>query len=85
MIDYQAGFNIAITLAAFLGGWVLNSIRDSVRSLHTSDVELSAKVQSIEVLVAGQYVTHTTLDKRCAELYTVLARIESKIDGKADK
>lgn len=85
MTDYQDGFNIVLSLAAFLGGWVLNSIRDSVKALHTSDELLTAKVQAIEVLVAGQYVKRDDMDRNLAALFAKLDRIEIKIDGKADK
>lgn len=85
MTDYQDGFNIVLSLAAFLGGWVLNSIRDSVKALHTSDEQLTAKVQAIEVLVAGQYVKRDDMDRNLAALFAKLDRIEIKIDGKADK
>lgn len=85
MIDYQAGFNIAIGLIAFLGGWILNSVRDSVKSLHESDEQLSNKVQAIEVLVAGQYVTRIDFERNQSALFAKLDRIEQKIDSKADK
>lgn len=51
-MDTQTAFNIVLSLVAFLGGWVLNSLRDSIRSLQKTDMELSEKVQHIEVLVA---------------------------------
>ena len=85
MTDYQDGFNIVLSLAAFLGGWVLNSIRDSVKALHVSDEQLTSKVQAIEVLVAGQYVKRDDMDRNLAALFAKLDRIEIKIDGKADK
>lgn len=85
MIDYQAGFNIALTLIAFLGGWILNSVRDSVKALHVSDEQLTTKVQAIEVLVAGQYVTRVAFERNHAALFAKLDRIEEKLDKKADK
>ena len=84
-MDTQTAFNIVLSLVAFLGGWVLNSLRDSISSLHKSDTELATKVQSIEVLVAGQYVTRTELEKLGQALFMKLDKIESKLDGKADK
>lgn len=85
MMDAQTGFNIVLSLVAFLGGWVLNSLRDSIASLHKSDAELASKVQAIEVLVAGQYVTRTELEKLGQALFIKLDKIEAKLDGKADK
>jgi hypothetical protein len=84
-MNYQDSFNLAIGLIAFLGGWILNSVRDSVKNLHASDEHLAAKVQSIEVLVAGQYVKRDDLDKSISAIFLKLDRIEAKLDGKADK
>lgn len=84
-MDTQTAFNIVLSLVAFLGGWVLNSLRESIATLHKSDNELADKVQRIEVLVAGQYVKRDDLDKIAAALFAKLDKIESKLDGKADK
>lgn len=84
-MDMQTSFNVAVGLIAFLGGWVLNSLRDSIKSLTASDSDLATKVQSIELLVAGSYVKRDDLDKLTAALFAKLDKIESKLDGKADK
>ena len=81
----QTAFNIAVALVAFLGGWVLNSLRESIQSLNKSDKDLAEKVQSIEVLVAGQYVKRDDLDKLSHAIFAKLDRIEFKLDSKADK
>lgn len=84
-MDMQTSFNIAVGLIAFLGGWVLNSLRDSIQSLQKSDTELATKVQSIELLVAGSYVKRDDLDKLTVALFAKLDKIDAKLDGKADK
>ena len=84
-MDTQTAFNIVLSLVAFLGGWVLNSLRDNIASLQKSDSELADKVQKIEVLVAGTYVKRDDLDKIISALFAKLDKIESKIDSKADK
>lgn len=84
-MDMQTSFNVAVGLIAFLGGWVLNSLRDSIKSLTASDSDLATKVQSIELLVAGSYVKRDDLDKLTVALFAKLDKIESKLDGKADK
>ena len=84
-MDMQTSFNVAVGLIAFLGGWVLNSLRDSIKSLTASDSDLATKVQSIELLVAGSYVKRDDLDKLTAALFSKLDKIESKLDRKADK
>ena len=84
-MDIQTSFNIAVGIIAFLGGWVLNSLRDSIQSLQKSDTELATKVQSIELLVAGSYVKRDDLDKLTVALFAKLDKIDAKLDGKADK
>ncbi|CAB5145038.1 hypothetical protein UFOVP147_46 [uncultured Caudovirales phage] len=84
-MDTQTAFNIVLSLVAFLGGWVLNSLRDSIKALQKTDAELADKVQHIEVLVAGQYVKRDDLEKLSTALFNKLDKIEMKLDGKADK
>ena len=84
-MDMQVAFNIAVGLIAFLGGWVLNNLKSSIEGLQKADCDLTTKVQSIEVLVAGQYVKRDDLDKLTAALFAKLDKIEAKLDTKADK
>lgn len=83
--NMQTFFNIAITLAGALGGWVLNSLKTSIEGLQRADADLSTKVQSIEVLVAGQYVRRDDFDKISSEIFRRLDKIYDKLDDKADK
>ncbi len=84
-MDAQTAFNMVVGLVAFLGGWVLNSLRDSIAALQKSDAELADKVQHIEVLVAGSYVKRDDLKELSTALFNKLDKIELKLDGKADK
>lgn len=84
-MESQTIINIAIGLCGALGGWVLNNLKDSISALHKADSDLTSKVQSIEVLIAGDYVKHDALDRLTNSLFAKLDRIESKLDGKADK
>ena len=84
-MEPQTAFNVAICLAGFLGGWVLNSLRDSIKTLQLTDGELADKVQHIEVLVAGQYVKRDDMEKLSQAIFTKLDRIEAKLDHKVDK
>ena len=84
-MDMQTSFNIAVGLIAFLGGWVLNSLRENIQNLQKSDSELATKVQGIELLVAGSYVKRDDLDKLTVALFAKLDKIDAKLDGKADK
>jgi hypothetical protein len=84
-MDTQTAFNIVLSLVAFLGGWVLNSIRDSIAALQRTDNDLADKVQHIEVLVAGSYVKRDDLDKLTTALFDKLDKIDAKLDRKVDK
>lgn len=83
--NFQTFFNIAITLVGALAGWVLNSLKTSIESLQKADKDLTTKVQSIEVLVAGQYVRRDDFDKISSEIFRRLDKIYDKLDDKADK
>ena len=84
-METQQLFNIAIGLIAFFGGWVLNSLKDSISSLRQYDSALADKVQGIELLVAGQYIRRDELKEITAALFHKLDIIETKLDKKADK
>lgn len=84
-MDAQTAFNILLGLVAFLGGWVLNSLRESIKSLQKSDSDLADKVQKIEVLVAGQYVKRDDMEKMSNAIFIKLDKIYDLIDKKADK
>jgi hypothetical protein len=66
-------------------GWILNTLWKTVTDLQKADSCLAEKVASIEILVAGKYVTRDALDKAFDLLLAKLDRIESKLDHKADK
>jgi len=83
--NYQTYFNISVTLIGFLGGWVLNSLKSSIDALHKADADLTIKVQSVEVMVAGSYVKRDDLDKLSSALFAKLDKIEAKLDSKVDK
>ena len=84
-MDLQAILNIAFGLAGALAGYILKTMHEAMRDLQKADVELTDKVQKIEVLVAGQYVKRDDMERLSSALFSKLDRIEQKLDGKADK
>lgn len=74
-------------LAGFGGliGFLLNSVWQAVKDLQTSDKELAQKVASIEVLVAGHYVTRTDFSEVVGRMFTKLDAIDQKLDRKQDR
>ena len=73
-MDYQTLFNIAIMLAAFFGGWVLNSIYQSVALL---DKDVRAMPE--------RYLTKDDYRQDLQRVEAMLTRILDKLDEKADK
>jgi hypothetical protein len=81
----QTIFNIAATVAGFLGGWWLKVMWEAVKDLQAADKVLVEKVSSIEILVAGNYMTRSDFDKIGAAIFAKLDKIEDKLDKKVDK
>lgn len=84
-MEAQVGINIALGLISFLGGWVVKNLQDSMRNLQAADERLAAKVQSIEVLVAGTYIKRDEFEKTLSALFAKLDKIDAKLDAKANR
>lgn len=82
MMDFQTAFNIAAGIAGGMGGWLLNNLFQSQRDLSRADSDLAAKVQGIEVLVAGQYVKRDEFNAKIDAVFDKLESIEEKLDRK---
>ena len=73
-MDYQVLFNIAVTVAAFFGGWVLNRIYTAIDRLD-DDVRDLPKV----------YVSKDDYREDLREIKELLGAIFQRLDNKADK
>jgi hypothetical protein len=73
-MDTQTLFNVAVTLAGGLGGWVLNNIWQSIRTLD-KDVRQMPRL----------YVTKEDYKSDISEIKQMLGKIFDKLDEKADK
>lgn len=73
-MDSQVLFNVAIALAGFFGGWVLNNISKSIEKLDT-DVRAMPHV----------YVTREDYKDDMREVKEMLSKIFDKLDLKVDK
>ena len=81
----QTVFNIALSVTGFLGGCVLKVIWEAVKELQSADKILVEKVASIEILIAGNYMSKQDFDKIAAAIFAKLDKIDDKLDRKADK
>jgi hypothetical protein len=73
-MDSQMLFNIAIGLASFFGGWVLNNITKAIDRLD-NDVRKMPMV----------YISKDEYHRDIAEIKTMLGKIFDKLDAKVDK
>lgn len=67
-------FNIILGLAAFLGGWVVNSLTRSIDRLDRDVRQLPLT-----------YVTQNNYHRDMQEIKDMLGRIFDRLDDKADK
>ena len=73
-MDSQVLFNIAVAIAGFFGGWVLNNIH---RSLDRLDTDVRA--------MPHMYVTREDYKDDMHDIKEMLAKIFDKLDHKQDK
>jgi hypothetical protein len=66
-------------------GWVVREIKKDVDALGSRDLQLLEKVNKIEVLVAGNYVSRAELNTTMTSMLTEIRAIHAKLDTKADK
>lgn len=81
----QQLFNIVIGVAGALGGWWMKAMWEGLNDLKKTDHELTQQVNSLQILVAGQYMRRDEFDKTSHAIFAKLDRIEDKLDKKADK
>ena len=73
-MDSQSVFNVVVGLAAFFGGWVLNSITKAINRLDTD-------VRNMPL----NYVTKDDYHRDIDEIKAICKQIFDKLDNKADK
>ena len=77
--------NWAFGIVNIIIGGFLKAMWDSYKELKKADTALAEKVNSIEVLVAGQYVKRDDFDRVANAIFIKLDKISDKLDQKADR
>lgn len=78
-------WNGLLTVALLILTGAVKMLYDSLKELQSTDKELAGKVASIEVLVAGRYVTTDELNRRIDGMMDVLNDIDTKLDTKVSR
>jgi hypothetical protein len=73
-MEAQDFFNIVVGVAAFFGGWVLNSITKAIERLDEDVRDMP-----------HTYVTKEDYHRDIDEIKAICKQIFNKLDGKADK
>ena len=73
-MDTQVLFNIAVAIAGFFGGWILNNIH---RSIDRLDTDVRA--------LPHTYVSREDYKDDMREVKEMLSKIFEKLDNKQDK
>lgn len=73
-MDNQILFNLAVALAGFLGGWVLNNVSKSIDRL---DVDVRS--------LPHTYVTREDYKDDMREIKDMLGKIFDRLESKQDK
>jgi cell fate (sporulation/competence/biofilm development) regulator YmcA (YheA/YmcA/DUF963 family) len=73
-VDTQSLINIAIALAGFFGGWVLNSLSRSI-------IRIEDRISELPLI----YVTRDDYRRDIDEVKSMLTRIFDKLEDKVDK
>jgi len=84
-MESQTIFDVVLGVTMLLGGWIMRMMWESLKELRTQDQELAEKVSQIEVLVAGEYVKRSELDRAIQRIFDKLDIIDAKLSSKADK
>lgn len=76
-MTYQDYFNISLAIAGFLGGWWMKAIWGAIKRLEDADRELLNKMNSIQVLIAGEYAKKEEFNELSHSIAKKLSKIEA--------
>lgn len=85
-------FNIALGILAIVNGWILVVIKANqatIESLKTADASLGEKLASIQVLIAGSYLTRdefrNAMQQQTLSIVKAIEQLDAKVERKVDK
>lgn len=78
-------FNIALTVIAFLGGWLIKTLFSRLEKLEATDERLATSINALAIALPTHYVSKEEHKGSLDAIHAVLRRIEDKMDRKVDK
>jgi hypothetical protein len=81
MMDLQTMVNVILGGLGGLMAIILSNLRALIESVRQSQVESDSKLQKVELLVAGNYVTKAEQADSDKKVTATLQRIEDKLDN----
>ncbi len=77
--------SVAMTLISGLLGWLLKSSFDRITAIETENKSLQGQISVVRELLPERYVRRDDFKALGDNIFDALRRIETKLDGKADK
>lgn len=84
-MDYQTAFNVVVGGFGFLAGILITNIWKEIKQVQRNERETVNRIASIEVLVAGNYVSKEEFTHVMDKLFKKMDEINEKLNTKADK
>lgn len=84
-MDLALAFQIAMTLVAFLGGWLVKTLFERMKDIEHDMRGLTKEVGQLRVDLPSYYTRRDEFKELGDNIFESLRRIEDKIDRKADK
>lgn len=76
---------LGLALFGTLIGWMVKGLFDRMKGLEAADRELAAQMTELRVSLAERYVSKADHKEALDAIFSMLRRIEDKLDEKADK
>lgn len=80
-MDLQTMINTMLGLIAFLGGWIMHSFKAQINDNRTDIKDIQHKMNEIEVLVAGKYMTREESAAQSEAIMKKLDKIQENIQS----
>jgi hypothetical protein len=77
--------SVAMTLISGLMGWLLKSSFDRIAAVENENKSLQAQIGAVRELLHERFVRRDDFKDLGDNIFEALRRIETKLDGKADK